>query len=890
MMKKRILALGMAVLMFGSFCSIYAEDADTTADNTASLEENVIVTIDSPEFDALYAMGFLDDEIKSASKDSFITRAQFAGYLCKIAGINVGELSTEDIPFIDVNIKTPYYKEICAMYSLGIISGTSANTFSPSSQVLYAQATQMIIKVLGYIEYAETKYGAYPDGAFMTALELDISDTVKKDKNSAITLEDAIPLLYNAATTEMLNVIGMDSDGNVTYNTNGKTLLETGSDIYISSGIMQCDGEASITSTEVSEGYMTVGGKQYIMADVDLSHLLGCRVKFFYQNKQGIKKLLWAYETSSSNSITLKAADLLTDDSQYSFTNIKYDAGNNRLRSLRVSNVAKVIYNKTLCSFPDAATIRPKTGTLRAVDNNDDGIYDVVIIDEFYNIFVNYIKEAAKEIGDVYNRNINTEKYDVIKIFRDGKEIEFTDIESNTLLSCFENKDKTKIYIYVADGKGQGKLTLMKTDDRYVFDDAEYKLSQDYVNLLTNPSLVIERPTLGNEYTYYLDLSGEIGAIASGKEKLQYALLMRYAEEDELFGTSTVNASLLLEGGSKTITKTKKKLRVDTGSGVSSYTSAEFAAYLSGKSMPQVVKVAFDSEGYLNEIHFPIDNTDRAVEKYGYNEESFSYDDKITSVRVVDNRTILNHKYMLNEKTRVFVKRDGLNVDDPYEVYGKDIITGNRTMYLYDVNPDMTVSIAYAEGFSAGDYMGGCMLVESVETVINDEGDIVKRIIGICGTEYVDLEEYESGIVPSDLERGDVVRVAKLDGKATVVTKIFDNTEYGTSPYKLLVGSTPDDECNIRYVPVYNISNVGLTTVNPDGWKSTYGELNSTGLRGNMMVVYDRAADEMYIGDIHDIYPRYQPNKDGSFDDGQAIKAILWSRYESMMGAIVIIN
>ncbi len=890
MMKKRILALGMAVLMFGSFCSIYAEDADATADNTASLEENVIVKIDSPEFDALYAMGFLDDEIKSASKDDFITRAQFTGYLCKIAGINVGELSTDNIPFIDVNIKTPYYKEICAMYSMGIISGTSANTFSPSSQVLYAQATQMIIKVLGYIEYAETKYGTYPDGAFKTALELDISDSIKKDKNTAITLEDAIVLLYNTGMTEMLNIIGVDSKGNVTYNTNGNTLFETGNDIYFSKGVMQCDAEASILSADVTDGYMIISGRQYIKADMDLSHLLGCKVRFFYKDNQNIKKILWAYEDSSSTSITIKAADLLVNDGQYSFTNIKYSTGTNRTRSLRVSNSAKVIYNKTLCSFPDADTIRPKTGTLRVADSNGDGTYDVIIVDEFYNIFVSYIKEAAKEIGDVYNRNINIEKYDVIKIFRDGKEIEFKDVESNTLLSCFENKDKTKIYIYVADGKGQGKLTMIKTEDRYIFDNTEYKLSKDYINLLSNPNLVIESPKLSNEYTYYLDLSGEIGAIVSGKEKLQYALLMRYAEEDELFGTSTVNASILLEGGSKTITKTKKKLRVDTGSGISSYTSAEFAAYLSGKSMPQVVKVAFDSEGYLNEIHFPIDNTDRAVEKYGYNEESFSYDDRITSVRVVDNRTILNHKYMLNEKTRVFVKRDGLNVDDPYEVYGKDIITGNRTMYLYDVNPDMTVSIAYAEGFAAGDYMGGCMLVESVETVINDEGDIVKRIIGICGTEYVDLEEYESGIVPSDLERGDVVRVAKLDGKATVVTKIFDNAEYGTSPYKLLVGSTPDDECNIRYVPVYNISNVGLTTVNPDSWKSTYGELNSTGLRGNMMVVYDRAADEMYVGDIHDIYPRYQPNKDGSFDESKAIKAILWSRYESMMGAIVIIN
>ena len=75
------------------------------------------------------------------------TRYQFAQMLYKFAG-RPAVLDIK-LPFTDVSTDASYYKAVCWAYSNKIISGTSAATFSPNKEVTRYQAVQMLYKMAG---------------------------------------------------------------------------------------------------------------------------------------------------------------------------------------------------------------------------------------------------------------------------------------------------------------------------------------------------------------------------------------------------------------------------------------------------------------------------------------------------------------------------------------------------------------------------------------------------------------------------------------------------------------------------------------------------------------------------------------------------------------------
>ncbi|MEE0409708.1 MAG: S-layer homology domain-containing protein, partial [Clostridia bacterium] len=159
---KKITALFMsAIMLFSSANLVFAENTEVTADLTAPPKAEIL---DTDEFRALYAMGFVGVEMTEAEKDSLITRALFTGYLFKLSGYPLTEYKTADIPFTDVSLETPYCSEICTMYEKGIVNGTDPGKFSPDAHITYAQACKLIVDVLGYRNHVALKYGEYPEG------------------------------------------------------------------------------------------------------------------------------------------------------------------------------------------------------------------------------------------------------------------------------------------------------------------------------------------------------------------------------------------------------------------------------------------------------------------------------------------------------------------------------------------------------------------------------------------------------------------------------------------------------------------------------------------------------------------------------------------------------
>lgn len=104
--------------------------------------------------------------------DEHVTRAEFAYTVAKIMGS--GTLEPVNTAFSDVLEDNIYSGYINYLSCAGIISGTSETTFSPDDKVTQASAYTILVKCMGYDQFA-IQAGGYPEGYETLAMQLGIT-------------------------------------------------------------------------------------------------------------------------------------------------------------------------------------------------------------------------------------------------------------------------------------------------------------------------------------------------------------------------------------------------------------------------------------------------------------------------------------------------------------------------------------------------------------------------------------------------------------------------------------------------------------------------------------------------------------------------------------------
>ena len=896
MKNKCILAFLLTIVMlFTSVSFVSAENAvEATADIT---EETVVEKIDTNEFKAMYAMGFLGEELTLLDKDAYISRAHFAGYLFKLAGYSVTEYTTETIPFVDVSIKTPYYREICTMHEMGIVSGTGDGMFRPGAHITYAQVAKLIVDVLGYRSYAEIRYGDYPEAYVSMAEDLELNKGITDVKwNSEMTVKNTVKMLFNAGLTEVMTFNGVDKDGNITAKTDGKTLFEKKHDIYFREGTMQCNGISSIESADIADGVYVIDRVSYDCHNVNLADLLGYKIKFFYKETDGRGKLLWAYQDERFGKVLeFKAEELAINDSNYSISNIVYYTEDGKTKDAKLKPLVDVIYNNSYYEIPTDDIIKPKMGKMRLIDNNDDGYYDIVIIEEFYNLVVKTVAPTGQHVVDKYNRTVNFGDYDYTMIIKDGKEITFDELTSGIVISCIENREKNRLYMYVTSERYEGTLKSTSTSRGrtiYNFDNGTYRMSSDFERVMADNNIITVKPQIGRKYVYYLDMGGEIAEVIDTNTAMQYALLMS-ARAGEVYEDGIVYTRLLLTDGNKVSGITKKKLIIDGVRKNASELMSESSLYDEGGAVkPQVVMVAFDEEGYLKEIDFAQDNT--ATDMY-FDTDNFSLDSSKTS-RVIDlsNLKVFGYMYVVNENSFVFTEWTGLEISEPYTVGNKSFLYSGESekVDIYDANEKLEVAIAFKQTSGAEMWQDGRMIVDEID-YIYDDGYEVKRITGYIKNQKRTFVELYPGTIPATTKRGDIVRVGLYDGKVANIATDFTAEDYATTQTRLSQGIEPYAINVIMYTPVYTVTPSSITFVPPESWRTKYGPFITVPLPTsvNAIQIYDLEQDIVYEGDIRDIYQAYSPQKNGLLPDkDDLIMAYVGLKYGQLVEIMLVVR
>lgn len=130
-----------------------------------------------------------------------ITRAEFATVVVRMMGYekNAFKVSSK-ISFKDLSKNHWAYSYVRMAASLGYIKGYSNKTFKPSSNITYAEAISIMVRVLGY---GGSLTGKWPDNYINKAQSLGIIKNLDVKADKPITRGDISILVTNSLTVEI---------------------------------------------------------------------------------------------------------------------------------------------------------------------------------------------------------------------------------------------------------------------------------------------------------------------------------------------------------------------------------------------------------------------------------------------------------------------------------------------------------------------------------------------------------------------------------------------------------------------------------------------------------------------------------------------------------------
>ncbi len=882
---KKLLALLLSLSVIFTSFGVMAETPVTTTAATAARE----IPIESAEYDILQALGYIGEDIKILNGDSAFTRAQFIGTLFKVAGFPAVEYAAEDLTFADVTETTAYKDEIQYFYNAGYINGTSAYEFSPNNHVTYQQAAKIIVDLLGYKDFAINRYGNDMNAFVSMAQKLDLTHNMAIGNVAApLTAQNAIIMLYNAGRTKVFEASYYESTGDIVYNSwNGPELFEKNSNIYYGTGLMQSNGLVSILSSNPNESFARISGVDYLLSDVDLTGLVGLNVEFHYKKENGTKTLIWAGLKDNSSMLEIQAADLDTGDARYDMDTIVYRKNNKGIVA-NLDSYCNVIYNNSLYNSYNLTHIQPEMGFIRLVDSDNDKDYDLVIVEEYQNIFVINKASGLAYVSDKYNNPIKFEDYENVKVYKDGKEGSQDDIVLNTVLTCVADVNKKNLVVYVNTEVYKTKLISYTEEAGKVileFEELTTQFAPSYLSLDPAKYNIID-PRPGRLYTIYLDKEGNIAEIQENPDGvLEYAYVIKAMPNDERNAEpNSAVFRLLLESGNFVNATTKKKIKLNgvpnkTGQDILN-TPQLWRNVLDGGGNvigteidEQVVRVTLNEEGEITEFEFAYDN--RNDTGYGFDETKFSLDYEGTGgYGDSNNGYMIASRYMTDGTTKLFIKYDGVDLEEPYAVISHTAFrkVSGTTVRVYDSNSARLARVVTGVHNAVSYNTMYAFLVDSI-VYKKIDGETVKCIAGWYGAAWKEMPEYSEGVIPNTIKRGDLLSVSQMDNK---ITKVEYINSLADRPAPFFSGRN-------LFSYFYSMSTSTLCVLTPAGNEATYGAIFPSWIKSTKVAitVYDVKNDDMYVTTIEDVAPFKAPDATGAFTPEASDVMVYMNRYDS---------
>ena len=255
---KRALSLGLTAAMISGLM-VMGSSAASYADVTSEDNQEAIEVLQAVEI-------MVGDENGDFNPDQNVTRNEMAVIMANLMEYNVASYKNTS-PFTDVPAWAEPY--VAACWTNGITAGYSDTIYGGSDTVTTAQAALMLMKALGYFQYASDFGGDWQLATTRQGNNIDLFVGVDSGVTQAMTRNDVAQLVLNTlkSGTVQASTDGSWSIGDVTINNNVTYNYITSNQAYATA----IDDARSTSSTTDAGKSIVELGEQLYMGDLKLN-------------------------------------------------------------------------------------------------------------------------------------------------------------------------------------------------------------------------------------------------------------------------------------------------------------------------------------------------------------------------------------------------------------------------------------------------------------------------------------------------------------------------------------------------------------------------------------------------------------------------------------------
>ena len=473
-----------------------------------------------------------------------VTRNEMAVIMCKLLDLNTKDYAGS-CPFTDVPAWAEPY--VAACYANKIVSGTSATTFGGDATVTTAQAALMILKALGYFQYAADFGEDWMVSTVKQASKIDLFDGLTSNANAALTRNDVAQMALNALEAD---VVDTDGNGGTTIKGEGFE-ISTGSAKYEKVENTKFDYRKDVKASEDKVQQLVEK-----LFDKDVT-------KESENDKLGRPATKWTYKDTKTKDISVAdKADAVYAGKDFDKDVIKDLTDDDK-------TIVASYYNGDKIDDTTAREYYTKLYKTKgiSVELYDDDDKITVVILEAYAAQIKDIKtddddkvtkvdvevfEASYGIKDTsvvltIDADDDEDAYDVIKCYKED------DVFALYLKPAWDAKDANmdKVVLAAEDVEAvEGKVTAKSADKTYngwiKIDGTKY----DFANEYSQVAIAVK-----DEGTYYIHNGYVLHSDKdANKSDDEYLFVVRTGSDKDTFGAFTYYAEVVFtDGTSKTV-------------------------------------------------------------------------------------------------------------------------------------------------------------------------------------------------------------------------------------------------------------------------------------------------------------------------------------------------
>ena len=644
------------------------------------------------------------------------------------------------------------------LYLNDVYMGDGSGKFEPDRTAMLSDVCGVMLNLLGYGKLADlTEDTADP---ITKAIEVNILPKSVKKTEHEITYGE-----FAAICREMLftDVVKMSFSTEKQFIKGGEFIEEV-LDLRYGEGVITGAGGYSFLNDRCERSYAVIGNKKLYAPDIDVTQYIGYNVKYYCDKDD---KLVGAVPVKNEEIVITSA-----DEPTYSNNTYKYEK-EKRYKRAKTDTGVMLLYNGKPTASRTAFV--PSYGSIRLIDNDRDGSYDCVIVEDVFNI----VLERASN-GVLYGKNgdnsgkkytLDTEKIDLLKMSgMDGKT--FEDLPENTVITVAKSEDGKYVSLYVTEKTVSGVLS--KYDDEGIaVDDVEY----DIASGLFNPNSIV---LPGNDVTILFDVYGNAAAVMgtrAGKYKIGYLMDIKINDEDE-----RLVLKILTEESSIKKIACSTKLYIDDAKPLS-LSDAE-----SRLTKGELIKYVLNGD--------EIRSIDTALHKAG--SEKYTAASDSDSLRMFSSGKMIYKSY-----PQVFKKYGTMSLGSEFAVDDNTLVffvpsdseyRGDEDYYVASKNylaNDLIPDAVY--GYVTGEYeitadavvvvyntiielATSLTVVDRIYKGLNSDDEIITVIKGMSGGKSVELTVSDSSVLGTwgTVAKGSVIRCrANKNGDVRVIDNLY---------------------------------------------------------------------------------------------------------------------